>query len=104
MHEDWGRRHLMRSVSLTGISAMVLFAFSSGWAGQQETGLRTGKELYNAACAACHGVDGKGRPESTVGFDIPLPDLTDCNFASREPNGDWYYVAAQGGPLGPSTK
>jgi hypothetical protein len=59
---------------------------------------RTGAELYDAACAACHGADGRGQPVTTVGFDIPLPDFTDCSFASREPAEDWLAIAHDGGP------
>ena len=35
---------------------------------------------------------------SAVGFDLPLPDLTDCNF-TREPDADWYAVVHDGGPV-----
>lgn len=60
---------------------------------------RTGDEVYRAACAACHGADGTGMPASTVGFSTPLPDFTDCSFASREPAADWFAVAHAGGPV-----
>jgi len=33
-----------------------------------------------------------------VGFATPLPDFTDCSFASREPDADWIGVAHAGGP------
>ena len=59
---------------------------------------KTGKELYQESCANCHGPNGTGAPKSQVAFDVPLPDFTDCNFATREPNGDWIAVAHQGGP------
>jgi mono/diheme cytochrome c family protein len=58
----------------------------------------TGKELYEKACASCHGLDGKGVERSKVAFDIPLPDFTDCSFASREQDADWIAVAHEGGP------
>lgn len=54
--------------------------------------------IYAAACAACHGADGRGSPPSQVAFDVPLPDFTDCSFATREPNADWFSVTHQGGP------
>ena len=60
---------------------------------------KTGRERYQNACAACHGADGTGAPRTQVGFDTPLPDLTDCNFATREPDADWLAVAHQGGPV-----
>ena len=59
----------------------------------------TDEELYTAACAACHGDDGAGRTVEDVGFETPLPDFTDCEFASREPDPDWYAVIHQGGPV-----
>jgi mono/diheme cytochrome c family protein len=56
-----------------------------------------GKSLYLNACAACHGANGRGAPQALVGFDLPLPDFSDCDFANREPDGDWVAVAHQGG-------
>ncbi len=58
-----------------------------------------GADLYEKACAACHGTDGRGRDTSAVGFEIPLPDFTDCAFASREPDADWFAVVHEGGPI-----
>lgn len=61
--------------------------------------VRTGEEIYRGACAACHGTDGKGTPPSIVGFDIPLPDFTDCNFTTREMDADWAAIIRDGGPV-----
>ena len=55
--------------------------------------------LYRSACAACHDEDGRGRPLEEVGFSTALPDFTDCAFASREPDPDWYAVIHEGGPV-----
>jgi mono/diheme cytochrome c family protein len=57
-----------------------------------------GKALYLKACAACHGVNGQGVAQSQLGIKAPLPDFTDCNFATREPDADWLAIAHQGGP------
>ena len=54
---------------------------------------------YTAACAACHGDDGRGRDASVLGFARALPDFTDCDFAVREPDADWYAIAHRGGPI-----
>lgn len=58
----------------------------------------TGEGLYRYACMACHSRDGTGSSSSRVGFKTPLPDFTDCSFASREGDVDWVAVAAEGGP------
>ena len=60
---------------------------------------RSGEQIYRAACAACHGPDGKGNPQSQVGFDTPLPDFTDCSFASPEAEADWFAIVHAGGPV-----
>jgi hypothetical protein len=60
---------------------------------------REPRAVYTAACAACHGDDGRGRGTSQLGFDVPLPDFTDCDFAVREPDSDWYAIAHRGGPI-----
>ena len=59
----------------------------------------TGEGLYAIGCVQCHGADGGGVDLDTVGFDDPLPDFSDCDFASREPDADWLAVAHQGGPV-----
>ena len=60
---------------------------------------RSGKQLYESSCAACHAPDGTGSPRSVVGFDTPIPDFTDCSFATPEADADWIAVAHQGGPV-----
>jgi hypothetical protein len=55
--------------------------------------------VYAKACAACHGDDGRGRAAAEVGFTQPLPDFTDCDFATREQDGDWGAIVHRGGPV-----
>lgn len=57
------------------------------------------QELYEIACAKCHGLDGKGVDATQVAFTAETPDFTDCSFSSREPDADWIAVAHQGGPV-----
>lgn len=58
----------------------------------------SGRELYESACATCHGTDGTGAPRERVGFDVPLPDFSDCGFTTREPTDDWIAITHRGGP------
>ena len=60
--------------------------------------LETGAQVYRAACAACHGPSGTGTDRALLAFEPEVPDFTDCSFASREPHGDWFAVAHNGGP------
>jgi len=56
----------------------------------------TASEIYEDACASCHGIDGRGAPVGTA-IDVPLPDFTDCNFITREGDGNWRYLLVHGG-------
>ncbi len=56
----------------------------------------TAAELYQGACASCHGADGRGAPQGTA-INVPLPDFTDCSFITREGDGNWRYLLAHGG-------
>ena len=82
----------------TGLPLDVGFIMPVGGQVITERLQRTGEQLYGTACAACHGSDGKGVAVTTLGFEIPLPDFTDCQFAPREPNEDWAAVIHNGGP------
>jgi len=75
-------------------------ALPSGWypSGRQMPDLSTPKAVYEVGCQNCHAADGRGVDLSTVAFDTPLPDFTDCSFASREPDVDWFTIIHQGGP------
>lgn len=59
----------------------------------------TGKELFLAACANCHGPDGTGAAAWRVGLPIQPPDFTESRFASREPEADWAGIVTLGGPV-----
>ena len=83
--------------------ATLTLTFATGVAGAAQatapTAERTGRQLYEAGCAACHATDGTGTPRSVVGFDTPIPDFTDCSFATPEADLDWFAIAHQGGPV-----
>ena len=78
---------------------MIFFALAVGFASAAVAQSPDPRQVYTAACAACHGGDGRGVGADLVGFDVPLPDFTDCDFAAREPDSDWYTIAHRGGPI-----
>ena len=82
---------------IAGSLAVGAAAFGQG-SGPSVARLRSG-DLYQAACASCHGSDGRGRPVETVGFDVPIPDFTECSFATPEADPDWSAVIRHGGPV-----
>jgi hypothetical protein len=86
-------------VAGTGFALLSALVFAAGMQPGEAQPRRTAKEVYLAACAACHGADGKGVPQSQLAFEVAVPDFTDCSFASREPDSDWLAVAHAGGPV-----
>jgi mono/diheme cytochrome c family protein len=87
------RRCCLSTFLLVGALAPVRLAAQADRAGMGAD------ELYQTACAACHGPEGQGQPRSTVGFDTPLPDFTDCAFTTPEADLDWTSVIHRGGGI-----
>jgi mono/diheme cytochrome c family protein len=94
------RHRAVLFAALSLVSAVSLRA-QPGTQPQVRAGIaeRSGAEVYRSACETCHGPDGKGAPVTTVGFTAPLPDFTDCAFATAEPDPDWQAVVHEGGPI-----
>jgi mono/diheme cytochrome c family protein len=90
------RRHASPALFIV-LTATLCFAADRN-AGLQ---LNTGKQIWEAGCAACHGHDGKGMPKSTVGFEAPrtFPDFSECSQTTPEPNTAWKAVITRGGPF-----
>jgi hypothetical protein len=88
--------------AVAGASLLLPFILDARTEGRRQrdnwSNLKSDRDVYQAACAACHGADGTGASPSQLGFDVPLPDFTDCGFSSREPAADWLAVAHDGGP------
>jgi mono/diheme cytochrome c family protein len=63
-------------------------------------GARDGRTLFKAACAACHGPNGEGTPQSVAGFDRPqtFPDFSACDQSAPEETRNWKAVIRDGGP------
>ncbi|RPJ58192.1 MAG: cytochrome c [Acidobacteria bacterium] len=88
-------------LSLTAVlTAFLVCGYGMAPPGPQAraAGQKTGEQLYREACASCHGIDGRGVDQDRLGFDLPVPDFTDCSFATREPDSDWVAVGHAGGP------
>jgi mono/diheme cytochrome c family protein len=95
-----GSQRPMVAVLLTGIVWVCGMGDHTAKAEAAQSSARptAGRAVYETACAACHGSDGRGMAQSTVGFDTPIPDFTDCSFATPEPDADWIAVMHDGGP------
>lgn len=61
--------------------------------------LRTGKEVFQSACINCHGPDGKGQPQTFLGFEPPatFPDFSDCPTSTPEIDMQWRAIINNGG-------
>jgi hypothetical protein len=84
---------------ILGISSVLLIALFA--LGQVKTGeLTSGEEIYRLACAACHGMDGRGASDSLRGFEKPstFPDFTNCVATVREADIFWKAIIQNGGP------
>lgn len=77
----------------------LVFASPSFAQSRPAAGLTDGAQLFAAGCAGCHGPEGSGAPDSTVGFQKPstYPDFTACDQTSPEVEADWYAVIHDGG-------
>ncbi len=89
----------MEAVSWRAGIVLVALAAISARARGAEAPPRTGAEVWEVACTACHGADGAGKPRELLGFDAKMPDLRDCTFATSEPTQDWFAVVHEGGPV-----
>ena len=59
---------------------------------------RSGRQVYETVCIACHGPDGRGGVNAALERIVKPPDFTDCGFAAREPDRGFLAVAHDGGP------
>ncbi len=78
----------------TSLAFLVAIAISPAASAQSP---KTGAEIYQTACQACHGADGRGNPRSQVGFETPLPDFSSCAFTTAEPIPEWISIVHLGG-------
>lgn len=89
-------KRIAQAVSLAVF--LLLWPGAASGQGSNPPPVRTPAQVYQEACAHCHGMDGRGVPAERLALPVPLPDFTDCQFAPREPDSDWFGVSADGGP------
>jgi len=94
----------LKNVAIRRVFTTLVFSALPIFAGGQNKpstpiSLNTGKEIFQAACVACHGPDGKGMPDTTVAFAKPksFPDFTQCDQTTPELDVDWKATIRDGG-------
>jgi hypothetical protein len=78
--------------------AALCFQAPSPAGAQDQPASRSGREVYDTVCAACHGRDGRAGVSPELEKIVKPPDFTDCAFANREPDRGFLAVAHNGGP------
>lgn len=85
---------LSRAVWLVALALVVAKPIEAGQAAPS----RTGQQVYESICVACHGPNGRGGVNPALETVIKPPDFSDCGFANREPDRGFLAVAHNGGP------
>jgi mono/diheme cytochrome c family protein len=90
------QRIILLLIGLAGIRAVPAADASLS----QQLGLHSGAEIYQGACAACHGPNGHGTPQTTAGFAQPdsFPHFDKCEETTPEYTRDYTAVVRDGGP------
>ncbi len=88
---------VVRALVLGLVAGAVRLAFSGNL--PERLGLHTGHDIYQAACAACHGPNGEGTPQTIAGFERPetFPHFNKCDETTPEYTRDWKAVIRDGG-------
>ena len=90
-------RQQVKTLAAVAMSALLLIVGRPVQA-QQTAPPRTGRQIYESVCIACHGPDGRGGVNAELEKIVKPPDFTDCAFAAREPDRGFVAVAHNGGP------
>lgn len=72
---------MVRRIAVCLLMLTVAFALCAAQAKIEKkpapyTPPNSGKDMYKAYCASCHGLDGKGSGPAATAMKAPLPDLT----------------------------
>jgi mono/diheme cytochrome c family protein len=94
----FGRWRLLL-LPLTFLASLLAAPTAAAAQTRPSQGLTQGAELFAAGCAGCHGPQGSGAADSTIGFEKPstYPDFTSCAQTSPEVQADWWAVIHDGG-------
>ena len=96
-----------RTFGIIGGIALIALSFAAGETPMSGTpnpipgtvtSIQAGAELYQANCAACHGVDAKGGGPLAGTTKVPPPSLVD--HVGAHPDGDLFYWIKTGRPGG----
>src|SRR5437764_1451087 len=84
-------------ITVLALASGILFAQAGN---DSSFHLENGEQIFNSACVACHGADGRGTPQTIAGFEQPrtFPDFTRCDQTSAEPDSTWKGIIVHGGP------
>lgn len=92
-----------------GVGLLLLVALLTGCGGDKSSSspaadpaqLATGKQVYEAHCAACHGINGEGQPNWRVPFNgvYPAPPHDSSGHTWHHPDQVLLEVIAKGGSM-----
>ncbi len=84
--------------NVVSAGAVLLLSTQLSDASQATQPPRSGRQVYETICVACHGPDGRGGVNLELEKTVKPPDFSDCAFTSREPDRGFLAVAHGGGP------
>lgn len=83
-----------RLVSTAGSALLTVLLAAAGWATADTAKIAKGKQVYQQACALCHGQDGNGNPEWES--QVRPIEFSDCG-TTAEPSDLWEHIVRKGG-------
>ena len=88
------------AIATASLFGLILLLTTASARAAASDHLRTGDEIYRAACAGCHGGDGMGTDRTLIGFEPPdtFPDFTRCDQTTPEEDIAWTSIIRNGGP------
>jgi mono/diheme cytochrome c family protein len=96
---DFHHRRRFARIAVVAVGMLLHVVSTAAAQTPAPSGAPRGADLYLNACATCHGRDGRGAADANALLPTPVPDFSDCSFASREPDPDWAAIIHAGGPV-----